>query len=52
MNAGIGPADLARAERQIAHWGLSLEAVDHLLLTHSHYDHVDNASALRSREPG
>ena len=49
VDAGTAPADLERAERQIGVWGISLERVDCLLLTHSHYDHMGNAAALRDR---
>ena len=49
VDSGIGPDALERADRQIGPWGISLEKVDYLLLTHSHYDHMGNAAALRSR---
>jgi glyoxylase-like metal-dependent hydrolase (beta-lactamase superfamily II) len=49
VDAGTVRSDLDRAEQQLAVWGISLEKVDYLLLTHSHYDHVGNAAVLRSR---
>jgi glyoxylase-like metal-dependent hydrolase (beta-lactamase superfamily II) len=49
IDAGTIPADLERAEQQLSLWGISLEQVDTLLLTHSHYDHVGNAAELRRR---
>jgi glyoxylase-like metal-dependent hydrolase (beta-lactamase superfamily II) len=49
IDAGTVPEDLARAERQLSRWGFSLDRVDSLLLTHSHYDHVGNAAELRRR---
>ena len=49
IDAGTIPADLERAEQQLDKWGISLEQVDTLLLTHSHYDHVGNAAELRRR---
>ena len=49
IDAGTVPADLARAERNLGQWGISLAKVDTLLLTHSHYDHVGNAAELRRR---
>jgi hydroxyacylglutathione hydrolase len=49
VDAGTVKEDLDRAEQQLDLWGISLEKVDFLLLTHSHYDHVGNATALRSR---
>jgi glyoxylase-like metal-dependent hydrolase (beta-lactamase superfamily II) len=49
VDAGTVKADLERAEQQLSTWGISLEKVDYLFLTHSHYDHVGNAARLRSR---
>ena len=49
IDSGSVPSDIERAERQLAPWGISLESVDYLLLTHSHYDHMGNAALLRSR---
>ncbi len=49
IDAGTTGADLERAERRLRVWGISLEKVDTLLLTHSHYDHVGNAAELRRR---
>jgi glyoxylase-like metal-dependent hydrolase (beta-lactamase superfamily II) len=49
IDAGTVPADLARAEQNLGRWGVSLERVEALLLTHSHYDHVGNAAELRRR---
>ncbi len=48
VDAGSVESDLDRAEEQLKVWGVSLDKVDYLLLTHSHYDHVGNAAALRS----
>lgn len=49
VDAGTIPADLARAEQQLSPWNISLDTVDVLLLTHSHYDHIGNAAELRRR---
>ena len=49
IDAGSVPADLERAERQMGEWGISLSKVDYLFLTHSHYDHIGNAAAIRER---
>lgn len=49
VDAGTTAADLERAEQQLLPWNISLDTVQALLLTHSHYDHVGNAAALRSR---
>jgi len=49
IDAGTIAADLERAEQRLETWGISLEHVDTLLLTHSHYDHVGNAATLRQR---
>jgi glyoxylase-like metal-dependent hydrolase (beta-lactamase superfamily II) len=49
IDAGTIPADLERAEQHLGKWGISLEQVNALLLTHSHYDHVGNAAELRRR---
>ncbi len=49
VDAATVPADLELAKQHMALWGISLEKVDYLLLTHSHYDHVGAAAALRSR---
>ncbi len=49
VDAGSVEADLEQAERQMSVWGISLEKVDYLFLTHSHYDHIGNAAALRER---
>jgi len=49
VDSGSVPSDLERAEQHLSVWGISLEKVDHLLLTHSHYDHVGNAAAVRAR---
>ncbi len=49
IDSGTFPSDLESAERQLAVWGLNLDSVDHLLLTHAHYDHVANAATLRER---
>jgi glyoxylase-like metal-dependent hydrolase (beta-lactamase superfamily II) len=47
IDSGTFPVDLERAEQQLAVWGLNLDSVDHLLLTHAHYDHVANAATPR-----
>ena len=52
IDSGTFPEDLERAEQQLAVWGLDLESVDHLLLTHAHYDHVANAAALLTLHAG
>jgi glyoxylase-like metal-dependent hydrolase (beta-lactamase superfamily II) len=49
VDAGTVRADLERAEQHLSAWNISLERVDTLLLTHSHYDHVGNAAVLRGR---
>lgn len=49
IDSGTFPGELEQAERQLSTWGLSLDGVDHLLLTHAHYDHVGNAATLRER---
>jgi glyoxylase-like metal-dependent hydrolase (beta-lactamase superfamily II) len=49
IDAGTVRGDLDRAEGHLAAWGISLANVDHLLLTHSHYDHIGNAAVLRER---
>lgn len=49
IDAGTVAADLERAEQRLEPWSISLKNVDTLLLTHSHYDHVGNAAALRQR---
>lgn len=49
VDSGSVPADLERAEAQLNVWGISLETVDYLFLTHSHYDHIGNAAAIRER---
>ena len=49
VDSGTVPEDLARAERNLAGWGISLDRIDALLITHSHYDHMGNAAAVRER---
>lgn len=49
VDSGSVPGDLDRAEAQLALWGISLDKVDYLFLTHSHYDHIGNAAAIRER---
>lgn len=49
IDAGTISVDLERAEQQLSKWGITLEKVDTLLLTHSHYDHIGNAAELRRR---
>ena len=49
VDAGTVPGDLEQAQQHLSVWGISLEKVDYLLLTHSHYDHVGAAAALRER---
>ena len=49
VDAGTVPSDIERAEQHLAPWGISLDRVDTLLLTHSHYDHAGNAALLRGR---
>lgn len=49
VDAGTVVGDLDEAERQLGMWGVSLAKVDTLLLTHSHYDHMGCAAALRER---
>ena len=49
VDSGTVPEDLARAERNLAAWGISLDRIDALLVTHSHYDHMGNAAAIRER---
>ena len=49
VDSGTAPDDLERAERNLQHWGISLDEVDALLITHSHYDNMGNAAAVRSR---
>ena len=49
VDCGTDEAALRRAEKNAAMWGLSLDAVRYLLITHSHYDHVGNAAAIRRR---
>lgn len=49
VDAGTNPGDLERAEYYMGLWGISLQKIDYLLLTHSHYDHVGNAAELRRR---
>ena len=49
VDSGSVPEDIDRAERQLNVWGESLETVDCLLLTHSHYDHAGNAALIRER---
>ena len=49
VDAGAVPEDLERAEAQLSVWEISLEKVDYLFLTHSHYDHIGNAAEFRRR---
>ena len=49
IDSGTFPSELAMAEKQLELWDISLDQVDHLLLTHAHYDHVGNAAAIRGR---
>lgn len=49
IDSGRVPEDLARAEHHLAPWGISLQEVDYLFLTHSHYDHIGAAAELRRR---
>jgi metallo-beta-lactamase class B len=40
---------LPEVERNAARWGIPLDQVSHLLLTHAHYDHASHAAALQGR---
>lgn len=49
VDAGTLPEELERADARTETWGISLDQVGGLLLTHSHYDHIGNAAAIRER---
>ena len=50
VDAGTLPEELERADARAETWGISLDQVGGLLLlTHSHYDHIGNAAAIRER---
>ncbi len=49
IDAGTRPDDLRVADERSALWDISLQHVDSLLLTHSHYDHIGNAAEIRQR---
>ena len=40
---------LPRIARNAARWGLSLDEVSHLFVTHEHFDHASHAAALQRR---
>jgi metallo-beta-lactamase class B len=40
---------LPEVERNAARWGLRLDEVSHLLITHAHFDHASHAAALQRR---
>jgi glyoxylase-like metal-dependent hydrolase (beta-lactamase superfamily II) len=49
VDAGTVPGDLKAAQERVRLWGISLDRVDCLLLTHSHYDHIGCAAEIRQR---
>jgi metallo-beta-lactamase class B len=40
---------LPEVERNAARWGIRIDSVSHLLVTHAHFDHASHAAALRRR---
>ncbi|MBM3944690.1 MAG: MBL fold metallo-hydrolase [SAR202 cluster bacterium] len=49
IDSGIRPSELEWADQHLKTWGISIDKVDALLITHSHYDHIGNAAELRKR---
>jgi metallo-beta-lactamase class B len=43
------PSCLPEVEANAARWGIPLEDVTHLLVTHAHFDHASHAKALQER---
>jgi glyoxylase-like metal-dependent hydrolase (beta-lactamase superfamily II) len=49
IDTGIAKTDIERAQIQMKTWGISLEKIDYVMLTHCHYDHAGNAAFLKER---
>lgn len=40
---------LPEVERNLARWGVKVEDVSHLFVTHAHFDHASHAAELQQR---